>query len=371
MVTRAHILSFACSVYPSLVVARLYSSHYPPLNESLLLIFARLIHSSGVESIVGFLRSLGTTIPVQEKKLVPMHAKSDDKYATSFKSEMYPATVEPLPYLLKKWAEAQSDVHARYPNKVLNLALAKVVTYLFTSAAGVDALRVIECQGYVILEPKPRGKPVTRSATAGGSSQHEPKYTKIPLTTKLIKLFVKEWKEWYDKDQAEMKNAIRRAKKLAAREAGEDDDDEDDYDEDDDDEFDDDDDYDDDGDDDFIAKMQSKMGLSKASPFASASDFPDFGGPNSRQLLTTSDFLDYHADDMDEFDGETEEELYPESLTDPLTQIELGPFLQNFLKEFAAANGGAFIQETARYLDAADQKLLDMAIKAQPKAQTQ
>lgn len=348
-------------------MARLHASHYPPLNESLLLIFARLIHSSSVESILGFLHSLGQ-ISVQEKKLVPVKKNATDKYSSSFATELVPTTIDALPYLLSKWIQAQADIHAKYPSKVMHLALAKLLTYLFTSAQGVDALRNMECQGYVVVEPTKGSKRATRSRTAASSSSsHEPTYSKIPLTTKLMQLFLNEWKEWNETHQAQLRRDAKRAKKLAKQAEGGDDDDEDDDDDfDEDDEFDEDDDYSDDDDDAFIQQMQGKMGGGAgASPFAAADDYPDFGGPQSKsKFLTLSDMLDHHGGDFDELDGELEEEVFPESLTDPLSQVQLGPFLQNYVQEFARANGGAFLQETARWLDEKDQKLLQAVIAA-------
>jgi hypothetical protein len=363
-----------CVPSSSSVVARLHASHYPPLNESLLLIFARLIHSSSVESILGFLLSLGQ-ISVQEKKLVPVKKNVTDKYTSSFKTELVPTTVDALPYLLSKWITSQTEIHAKYPSKVMHLALAKLLTYLFTNVAGVEALRNMECQGYVIVEPTKKGAPSkrnTRSQTAAStsSSSHEPQYTKVPLCSKLLQLFVREWKEYDDKNQSELKRHMKRAKKLA-KEAGADGDDDEDADddfEDEDDEFDDDeDDFSDENDEDFVNQMKAKVagGGAGASPFAAAEDYADFGGPQSKnKLMTLSDMLDYHTGDLDDLDGEMEEEVFPESLTDPLNQIELGSFLQNYLKEFAAANGGAFLQEAARWLDDQDKKTLQDALIA-------
>ena len=342
-----------------LVVGRLHASVYPPLDESLLLVFARLIHSSGVESILGFLLSLGR-ITVQEKKMVKVKKNETDKYASELKPVLTPSTIDPVPFLIQKWLGALSDDSiAPYPSKVLYLALAKLLNYVFTPTAGVEALRNMECRGYVIVPPKSSNRKATRSQTAGSSS-HEPEYTKVPLSTKLISLFLSEWDSWNEKHQLELKRAMKRAKKAAGEEVDEDDDDDEDFDSED---YDFEDDEDDDDDDAFISKMRGKMGGGPSgSPFANAEDY--FG--NNSKLISLSQMLDYHADDIDEFNAENEEEDYPESVTDPLNEIDLGPFLQNYLKEFASASNGAFLQETARWLNDKDKKLLETALQAQP-----
>lgn len=334
------------------------------------MIFARLIHSSGVDSILGFLLGLGR-IEVQEKTLVPKRAKATDKYTSSFETVLKPTSVEALPYLIGKWMQTQADVHSKYPSKIMNLALAKLLTYAFANAAGVQQqLRNLECQGYVIVVPSSKGakpgKRVTRQDTAHGSSSSssEPQYTKIPLSTKILRIFLQEWKEWSEKHERHLKAEAKRARRIARQAAGEDeeeDEDEDDDSFDEDEEFEDEDSADDDA---FIARMKGKLSGASPSPFAAAEDYPDFGASGrGGGLMTLSDMLDHHADE-EELDGELEEEAYPESLTDPLNEIQLGPYLQNFLLDFAQAAGGACMQEAAQYLDEADKQRLQACLAA-------
>lgn len=351
------------------MVVRLHSSLYPPLDQSLILVFARLIHSSSVETVLSIVAGLGR-IQAQEKELVRVKTNQSDQYASFTQTVLKTVEVDALPFLISKWIRTQEDRVQNYPSKVLHLALVKLMTYIFTpSAPGADLLRNLECRGYIVPAKVEKKRPVTRQATAasGNSSSHEPEYTKIPLSAKLLSMFLKEWKDWEAQHAVRLKAEARRAKRLA-REAGEDVADDEDDDEDYEDDYDDDDgefDDDDDGDDDseWIKQMQGKMGAGGQgkSPFASADDFPDLGRgalAGNQKLMTLSDMLDHHAGDEFELDGETEEEIFPESVSDPLNAIQLGPFVQNFVREFAQAQNGAMVQEAGRYLDEADQKVL-------------
>lgn len=349
---------------------RLYSAVKPPLIESLLLVFARLVHSTSAGAVVSFLSTLGR-VRVVQKELVRIKARPTDKYATSVQTQMVEKEVVALPYLLSKWIEAQQDIHAPYPNKVLHSALAKLAIFLYSGegagATGGDeasraALRNIECKGYVVQPPKGAApaKRQTRAQTAATGASHEPQYSKIPLSTKLLHTFLHEWKEQRQKQ-------LEREKR-AARMAGGDDDDEDDGSDDDDDdegEFDD----SDDDDEDFIARMQAKVrgggaGSASKSPFAAASDFPSLGasGAERGKLIEISDMLDMH--EAEELDEECAEEVYPESLTDPLDKIELAPFLHAFIKDFSALAQGAALRDAAQWLSPADKKVLDAALAA-------
>lgn len=388
------------------VVARLHSSTYPPLTESLLMIFARLIHSSGADAIVGFLSSMGS-IAVLEKKQVAVKKNPSDKYTSMLRTELVPGSVDALTYLLTRWMGAQAEVHASYPSKVLHTALAKLLSFLFASAEPARAaLRNMECRGYVVDSGKgaaAAGKRVTRAQTASTGKSHEPAYTKIPLSTKLLAVLLNEWREWSEQEAARAKKQAKKLTKIAKAQAGggggaglggdgaSDDeyDSEDDYDDDDDDDddFDEDEDFSDD-DDDFIAKIiqQEKNAKARggaggagagASPFAAAEDFPDFGASKKgggggsgagKQYMTLSDMLD--SDDAAELDEELEEEVYPEALTDPLNQLQLGPFIAGFFREFATLAQGAAIKEAAQWLSPSDQKLLEAALAA-PVAPTQ
>lgn len=345
----------------------MYASNYPYLNESLLLLFARLIHSSSAESIVGFLSSLGT-IPVMEKRLVPAKAKETDKYCSISKTELVPGSVEALPYLLTRWLNLQGDIHSRYPNKVLYAALTKLLTFLCSSAAGVEVLRGLQCQGYIVEQSVGKSnKRVTRSQTAASGVRPEPQYTSMPLPAKILQLCVQQWREWAEADAEQRREEAKRAKRLAKLHGDGGDDAEDDFDEDDED-FDEDDDFlddDDDEDDDaFIARMRGggAGGKGGPSPFAAASDYPDLGGPASKHVMRLDQLLD-GTDEVDEFLEEVDDEVYPESLTDPIAKIEVGPFLQAYVKELAAANGGAILRDTARFLNEKDQKTLQTLLE--------
>lgn len=361
-------------------MVRLHSSLYPPLDQSLILVFARLIHSSSVEMVLGIVAGLGR-IQAQQKELERIKQKATDQYASFSRTVLKPVEVDALPYLISKWITTLSDRMARYSSKILHLALIKLMTYIFTpSAPGSDMLRNLECQGYIIpAKPEPKKRPHTRQTTAasGNSSSHEPSYTRIPLSTKLLSMFLKEWSDWSARHAVQMKAKARKARRLA-REAGEDvpeeeeEDEEDEYFEDDEDgEFDDDDDDEDDSE--WIKQMHGKMsGGAGKSPFAAAEDFQDMGRgalAGNSKLMTLSDLLDAH--DEFQFDGETEEELHPESLTDPLNEIQLGPYVQSFVKEFGQAQNGAMLHEAGRYLDQKDQEMLQALMNAQQPATPQ
>lgn len=368
----------------SLVVARLHSSHYPPLTESLLLVFARLIHSSGVESILRFLGGMGS-IPVLNRVLTRVKKNAHDKYASEVRVEMVPATVDALQYLLTRWMQSQSEIHASYPNKVLYSALIKLLTFMFTpasqAAGGADdasraALRNLECKGYVIEAPA-SAKRASRSATAAGA-KHEPEYRAVPLSTKVLMLLLAEWGEYNEKQRALAKKAAKRLARAsggAGGGAGGDSEDSDDFDSEDDDDYEDEDD-DEDDEDDFVAQMVAKDRANKArgggggagsgaSPFADASDYPDLGAKGGKKYITLEDMMNSH-EEAEEIDAELESEVYPEALTDPLAQVELGPAIQGFLAQFRGASNGACMQEAAQYLSPADRKMLDQALAAPP-----
>lgn len=342
------------------VVVRLYSSVYPPLIESLLLVFARLIHASeaGPANFLNFLTSLGE-IQVERKEVRREKEKPTDKYAKIVKTVVVRENVNALHFVLDKWLQAQEDIHGVYVTKVYLTALTKL---LLTQD---PRLQSIQTKGQLVQAPassSSSSRPATRG-TADASKAAQ--YTIITAPAKIISLVIRSWKEAVDAQEMKLKRQEKKAKQNENKDDDDEDDDDnlDDYEDDeDDDEFND----DDDDDDAFIRGIIQKAGKYKnqGPSFAPADEA---GGLAKDAYIRLSDFADLN--DVDEAE-ELESELYPEAKNDPLNEIQLQTFLPHLLHSVAASNPAA-LHAHASTLENKEKEWLNQLILAAAAQQVQ
>lgn len=254
------------------VVIRMYSAEFPDLIEGLLLVFARLFHAHGLQ-ILSFLSQAGE-LPVKKKIVHHTPATPDCPYP-AVKTEYQEITINAMTFVLGKWCQGQADFHYPYPTKVSLTALLHLLD------VADDSIANIPVQGYPIIDQKAKRK--TRSQSKGESPL---KFTQIPLATKIMSLAVQEWKE--------QKEARIR------KEQGGDDEDE----------------GDDDDDEDFSFQLKGKP---TSSVFADADDL---------KFMNLSDLIGMQGGDDDD---DIEEEMYPESVVDPINKIDLEHHLKTSL----------------------------------------
>eukprot|EP00462_Mataza_sp_D1_P008700 CAMPEP_0175158070 /NCGR_PEP_ID=MMETSP0087-20121206/22595_1 /TAXON_ID=136419 /ORGANISM="Unknown Unknown, Strain D1" /LENGTH=1039 /DNA_ID=CAMNT_0016445833 /DNA_START=20 /DNA_END=3140 /DNA_ORIENTATION=+ len=165
------------------VVVRLHSSVFPPLTESLLLVFARLVNAHG-PMVLGFLNSLGQ-LEVQRKVKNEVAPTLEVPYPTITWSQQ-PAQVHALQFVMQKWVMSQEDFHAPYPTKLSVTALCKVMEMPEMQSA----LHAISTQGYPIVDTSNSSRRQTRRSKAATLQ-----YTELPLPSKIVSVLVKEWDE--------------------------------------------------------------------------------------------------------------------------------------------------------------------------------
>jgi len=184
-------------------VVRLHSAEYPLLQESLLMVFARLIHTHGINAL-DLLASFGTLdVKVKEKHIKP--STSQSLYPV-VEYKLVDSKVHAFTSVFQKWVHAQTlDIRNPYPTKVLLMALSKLLTLPTDKAV---ALEKIPVDGYPIVSEKKKKerKVKTRSQTKSNPL----KYSQIPLSAKIVSLLLQEWnhekREPELQDEKEKKN---------------------------------------------------------------------------------------------------------------------------------------------------------------------
>jgi Importin-beta N-terminal domain len=339
----------------SATLLRLSCTYALSLSQSLLKIFARMVHrnpNTFVEIMMKMGRITGT-VPVKSN----FPASHADRAAGSAHAHVHATESEDrdfvaLPFLLQKWTEEQSSISGKYLVNLLLSALCKLVQL------DNDKINSLPVRGYSRVEQnndsKQNGskKYFTRGASKAGAAQQETLvYSQIPFATRVMSLLLQEWNSLVERDLknknkkggAVPDNAADWMKQFISGLQGDDGS----FNENDSgDEFD----FGGDDDDAFTATL-STLGGDGAAIFAPAGDSDDEIDAG-RQFL--SDIMGNYYDD----DAQHEEELIdPEAGVDPLKDLNLIEFLENFVSGFAQHNNQGF-RNTVQALSSGDNDYL-------------
>lgn len=309
-----------------LVVQRLHSSQLPTAVESFIMLFARLVHSSGAE-LLNLLQRVGDCTVIAKVPLPMKAATKKHKYPRQeYKEEE--TKVNALQFVLQKWCTWQPDVPSPYPTKVTIMALCKLLQLKDIR------LMQITTDGYPVVD-----------ATAGRSSRSKPatlRYNSIPVAAKMVSLLVNRWQEVGANEivkaaakakEIEKKNGAAAFAPGSAEHKA------------------------------IAVAAEAQVRRSKKSSFADADDFSayledEFEG-NADQYKLLSDFADDQGSGLDDDDIEEEEkDAYPEREADPLWQLDELSTLSQFFIGWAQADMSS-LKACVDALSAADQKLLE------------
>eukprot|EP01006_Ploeotia_vitrea_P037115 TRINITY_DN66091_c6_g1_i1.p1 TRINITY_DN66091_c6_g1~~TRINITY_DN66091_c6_g1_i1.p1 ORF type:complete len:1211 (+),score=690.25 TRINITY_DN66091_c6_g1_i1:43-3675(+) len=155
---------------------RLHASHYATLTQTLLLVFARLVHSQGAAGVVSFLVQLGT---MQLRVRTATQAIQGTLGAD--KSQWPVENVQALQFVLQRWVDMQPDFLGSYDANVTLSALAKLVML------NDSRVNNVPCKGV------PVDGPSTQFANADGSQRVQTKWTTVPFVAKVVSLMASRW----------------------------------------------------------------------------------------------------------------------------------------------------------------------------------
>jgi hypothetical protein len=125
--------------------ARLLSAQHPYLIESLLLVFARLLHVQG-------LGALQLLIELGDVEVLSSVTDRNNQQAIT--------RLNGLQGIINKWCQHYHDVTGRYAMRVITLALVALLRLAFSGCATLAQLPV---QGYPVLQPRAQTGVKTRT----------------------------------------------------------------------------------------------------------------------------------------------------------------------------------------------------------------